>query len=261
MDLGIVSKVALVTAATRGLGRACAQVLVAEGARVAVAGRDLAALDRLVTELDNDSDSVMSVPMDLSDATQIRRAVGMVEDRWGPVEILVANAPGPPSGPVEEISIDQWRSAFDMNVLSMVELLHSVLPGMRRRNWGRIVFVTTIGVKTAQPQMVLSNATRLALLGLAKTLSLEVAECDILVNAVAPGPIATDRMDELIDQTAARGDISKEQALALWTDEVPLGRMGRPLDVASVVALLCSEACTFVTGAVIPVDGGKAHGY
>jgi 3-oxoacyl-[acyl-carrier protein] reductase len=203
----------------------------------------------------------LALPLDLSRPDAISAAMDTIVERWGPVEILVANAPGPPSGSVESIRVDQWQQALDMNLLSMVRVLHHVLPGMRARRWGRIVFITTVGVKVAQPNMVLSNATRLAVVGLAKTLALELGDAGILVNVVAPGPIQTDRMDELISQTAKRDGISLDEATKIWLAEVPFARMGQPSDVSSMVALLCSDASRYITGTVIPIDGGKSRGY
>jgi 3-oxoacyl-[acyl-carrier protein] reductase len=203
----------------------------------------------------------LALPLDLSRPDAISAALDTIVERWGPVEILVANAPGPPSGSVESIRVDQWQQALDMNLLSMVRVLHHVLPGMRARRWGRIVFITTVGVKVAQPNMVLSNATRLAVVGLAKTLALELGDAGILVNVVAPGPIQTDRMDELISQTAKRDGISLDEATKIWLAEVPFARMGQPSDVSSMVALLCSDASRYITGTVIPIDGGKSRGY
>jgi 3-oxoacyl-[acyl-carrier protein] reductase len=261
VELGLKSRVALVTAASRGLGRACALALAAEGARVAVAARDRAALEALVGEIEAHGSEGLAIPLDLTDGPAIHAATELIGERWGGIEILVVNAPGPPSGPFERISLEDWKSALDMNVLSAVRLLHEVLPGMRARRWGRVVFISTVGVKTAQPNMVLSNATRLAVAGIAKTVSLETAADNVLLNVVAPGPIETDRMVELIEATARRDGLSVDAARQRWLEDVPLGRMGRPEDVSSLVVLLCSDPCSFMTGAIVPVDGGKAHGY
>jgi 3-oxoacyl-[acyl-carrier protein] reductase len=261
VDLGLAGRVALVTGASKGLGRACALSLASEGMRVALAARDSTALEDLVCEIGAGPGQAHPLPLDLAEEGAVERAVERVEAIWGGLHVLVANAPGPAAGPVEEITLEQWRSALEMNVLAMVRLTHAVLPIMRRQGDGRIHYISTIGVRTAQQNMVLSNATRLAVMGLAKTLSLEVASDGILVNVFAPGPIETDRMTELVDQTMARTGLDRDAARAVWVDEVPLGRMGDPGDLASLVALLSSPRCSFTTGAVIPVDGGKARGY
>lgn len=263
MELELDGRVALVTAASRGLGQGCARTLLAEGARVAATARsaDADGLRELAEAAAGARGDLLPLSLDLADAAATDAAVSAVLERWGRIDVLVANAPGPPAGPVEEIDDDAWRSALDVHVVAMARLVRAVLPSMREHGGGRIIFIATTGVKAAQPGMALSNATRLALVGLAKTLSLEVAGDGVLVNVVAPGPFATDRMDELIADTAARNGGDLDAARRVWLDEVPLGRMGRPQDLAALVALLASGACSFVTGAVIPIDGGKARAY
>lgn len=261
MDLQLTGRVALVTAASRGLGRACALALASEGMRVAIAARDNEALAALAKEIDAGPGEALPIELDLSHDGSVEAAVAKVLDTWGTIHVLVANAPGPPAGSVESISVEQWQGALDMNVLAMVRLTKAVLPAMRTQRDGRIHYIATIGVRTAQEHMVLSNATRLATLGLAKTLSLEVASDNVLVNVIAPGPIATDRMTELFAATAQQENLSEEEARARWIDEVPVRRMGEPDDLATIVTLLSSPRCSFTTGAVIPIDGGKARGY
>jgi 3-oxoacyl-[acyl-carrier protein] reductase len=262
MQLGLAGKRALVTAASRGLGRASALSLGREGARVAVASRNLPALEGLAREITSAGDAVaFPLHMNIADAASVASGVAAVADRWGGVDILVANGPGPASGPFDSIDLETWRTALNETVLSMVNLAQAVIPVMRAGGGGRIVFITTVGVKVTQPGMVLSNATRLAIVGIAKTLSIELAPDNILVNALCPGPIATDRMKELIADTKARGNLSDEEAEAVWLDEVPLGRMGRPEEFGDIVAVLCSDVASFVTGAAIAVDGGKSRTY
>lgn len=261
MDLQLAGRVALITAASRGLGRACALALAAEGMRVAIASRNAGALANLAKEIDAGPGEALPIELDLTHDGSVEAAVDTVLKTWGAIHVLVANAPGPPAGRVEDITVDQWRAALDVNVVSMVRLTKAVLPTMQAQRDGRIHYIATIGVRTAQENMVLSNATRLAALGLAKTLSLEVASDNVLVNVIAPGPIATDRMDELFAATVAQEGVSEAEARARWIAEVPVGRMGEPGDLATMVALLSSPRCSFTTGAVIPVDGGKARGY
>lgn len=261
MDLGLDGKVALVTAASRGLGRACAVTLAREGACVAVAARDEAALSRLVKEIEAAGGEALAVPCDIGEPSVPEELVGRVLDRWGRLDALVVSTPGPPSMRCEDVTDQIWQDAMEMNCVVPIRLTRSALPAMRAAGGGRIVYVGTIGVRVAQRDMVLSNATRLALLGYAKTLSLEVAADNILVNMVAPGPLATERMNELVEQTAERLGITSAEATDRWLDEVPLGRMGRAEDLASLVALLVSDACSYITGAALPVDGGKAIAY
>ncbi|HVM13465.1 MAG TPA: SDR family oxidoreductase [Egibacteraceae bacterium] len=261
MELGLEGRVGLVTAASRGLGRACAVALGGEGMRVGIAARSEQALAEVAAEITSAGGEALPISLDFRQEDGAERAVAQVLDAWGRIDALVANAPGPPSGRVEDISVDAWRSALDVNVLGMVRLVQGAIPPMKRQGGGRIVFITTVGVRIAQPEMVLSNASRLAVVGLSKSLALELAEHNIIANVIAPGPIETDRMEELFEQTAERRGIDIDTAREIWVKEVPLGRMGRPEDVANLVALLCSDAASYTTGAVITVDGGKDVSY
>lgn len=261
MELGLRGKVALVTAASRGLGRACALTLAQEGARVAVVARDATALKSLAAEVEAAGSEALVLPGDIGDPAMTETLVDQVTEQWGRLDALVVSTPGPPSMRCVDVTDEAWRDAMEMNCLVPMRLTRAALPAMRRAGGGRIVYIGTIGVRTAQPDMVLSNAARLALMGYAKTLSMEVAPDNILVNMVAPGPLATERMDELAQQTADRLGISGAEAMDRWLQEVPLGRMGTAGDLASLVALLLSDACSYISGAVLPVDGGKATGY
>lgn len=203
----------------------------------------------------------MAVAMDLRDAEAIRHGVDEVAAKWGGIDILIANTPGPAAGPFMAIDRSEWQTAFDLTVLPMVDLLHSVIPIMKANGGGRILCITTVGVKTVQPGMVLSNATRLALTGIAKTLSVELAQDNILVNTLCPGPIDTDRMIHLIEKTQQQRGISRSEAEAIWLNEVPLRRMGHADDFGKLVSMLVSDVASFITGAAIPVDGGKSRAY
>lgn len=257
MELGLRGKVALVTAASRGLGRACAVALAAEGMRVAVSARDRAALEKVAAEIDE----CLVLPADLADPRAPDRLVAAVRERFGALHALVVSTPGPPSGLCVDVTDRQWRDALELNLLAPIRVTQAALPLMRAQRDGRVVYIGTIGVRTAQHGMVLSNSTRLALMGYAKTLSVELAADNVLVNMVAPGPLGTERMDELYEQTARREGISVAEAKERWLAEVPLRRIGRAEDLAAAVALLVSEPGSYTTGAVIPVDGGKAPGY
>ena len=262
MDLKIRNKRALVTAASRGLGLASARALGGEGVKVAMTGRSISTLEKEAADIAQAGKTeTMALSMDLGDITSIKSGVDAVIKKWGGLDILVANTPGPSAGPFMSIPRDEWYTAINMTIMPVVDLLHAVVPTMKAAGGGRIVCITTIGVKTIQPSMVLSNATRLAITGIVKTLSVELADQNILVNALCPGPIDTDRMIDLIDATQKERGIDRAAAEAIWLDEVPLRRMGRAEDFGKMVAILVSEAASYITGSSIPVDGGKAKGY
>lgn len=229
--------------------------------RVAVSARDASALEQLAAAADGGPGEIVAMPADLAEPGAAEQLVARVEERFGGLDALVVSTPGPPAATAADADDRQWNAALEMNLMAPVRLTRAALAPMRRRGHGRIVYIGTIGVRTAQADMVLSNSTRLALMGYAKTLSAEVAPDDILVNMVAPGPIETERMEELYAQTAERLGTSYEDARQRWLDEVPLRRAGRPEDVAAMVTLLVSPACAFVTGSVIPIDGGKSPSY
>ncbi len=262
MDLGLKGKRALVTAASRGLGLASARALATEGTRVALAGRRADHMKKVAGEIATGCGvETAAVAMDLLDPGSIARGVEDVVRRWGGLDILIANTPGPVSGDFLSIDRDTWREALDMTVMPVVDLLRAAVPAMKAGGGGRILCITTVGVKVAQPNMVLSNATRLAIVGIAKTVSVEQAAHNILVNALCPGPIDTDRMNELIDATSRQRKIGRAEAEAIWLDEVPLARMGRSEDFGKLAAVLVSDAASFVTGAALAVDGGKSNAY
>jgi 3-oxoacyl-[acyl-carrier protein] reductase len=262
MDLGLTGKRALVTAASRGLGRASALALAAEGASVAVAGRNVNAMQGLVAELRKaGARDAMAVRMDLSERASLAAAVEDVVGRLGGLDVFIGNTGGPPSGAFLEIPRTAWEEGLNETLLPMIDLCHAILPHMCAKKWGRIIFVTTVGVKVVQPNMVLSDSLRLAIVGLAKSLSIEFAHQGILVNCLCPGPFATDRMEDLVKATMERDGRGREMAEKVWLEEVPLGKFGRPKDFGAMVAMLASELSGFTTGAAIALDGGKSRAY
>lgn len=262
MDLNLRGKRALVTAASRGLGLASARALAFEGARVALAGRNIAKIEQEAGAIAGECrTATMAVAMDLGDPAAIARGVASVVDTWGGIDILVANTPGPDAGAFMSIDRKGWQAAFDMTLLPVIDLLHCVVPVMKGNGGGRVLCITTVGVKIVQPDMVLSNATRLAITGIAKTLSIELANDGILINTLCPGPIDTDRMVDLIATTQKNSRIDRTEAEAVWLNEVPLRRMGRAEDFGRLVSVLVSDVASFVTGASIVVDGGKSRAY
>jgi 3-oxoacyl-[acyl-carrier protein] reductase len=262
MDLALTGKRAIVTAASRGLGRASAIALAGEGVRVAVASRDRADHPELVDALRAaGAPDAIALEVDLSIRETLLAGIAEATERFGGIDIAVGNTGGPPSGPFESIAREQWVTALDETLLPMVDLSLAVVPGMKAAGGGRIIFITTVGVKIVQPNMVLSDSIRLAITGLAKSMSHELAGDNILVNTLCPGPVATDRMQSLIENTMAQQNVDRATAEAIWLDEVPLGQMGDPADFGALVAVLASDKAAFVTGAAIAVDGGKSRAY
>ncbi|MGE0238817.1 MAG: SDR family oxidoreductase [Parvibaculaceae bacterium] len=260
MDLGLKGKRALVTAASRGLGFATATALAAEGAKVALGARNATRLEAAAGDLARSGAEALPVEMDLASTESIARAVALLRERWGGLDILVVNTPGPEAGPFLSLDRQAWQRALDTVLMPVIDVLHAALPDMRRAG-GRVLLITTVGVKVVQPAMVLSSAIRLALTGIAKTLSVELAPDNVLVNCLCPGPIDTDRMTDLIHATSRQRNISQAEAEAIWLDEVPLRRMGRVEDFGKLAAVLVSDAASYVTGAALQVDGGKSRAY
>jgi 3-oxoacyl-[acyl-carrier protein] reductase len=245
MDLGIEGRTALVMAASRGIGKGVAGALAREGARVAISSRSEEALREAADEIGGD---VRVYPADTADLDRLRQLPGEVAAALGPIEILVANTGGPPGGGALDNSLEEWDAAFRSLVLAPRVLIKEVLPGMRERAWGRIVNVASSSIREPIGGLALSNANRMAALGLLKTLSDEVAGDGVTVNTVATGRFATDRL--------ADHQGSLEQAEAAARERVPARRLGRPEEYGDLVAFLCSERAAYLTGAVIPLDGG-----
>ena len=258
MDLGLTGKSALVTGASKGMGKACALGLAAEGARVAMCARTEAGLVAAAAEVRARTGAeVLAVTADVTRAEDVKALVARTRQAFGGVDILVANAGGPPRGSFDELSDDaQWHGAFDLSLLSVVRLVREVLPGMRQRRWGRIVTIQSGSVKQPIPELVLSNAIRPGVAGLAKSLASELGKDNILVNTVCPGRIMTDRFLE----GALRARVPTEEYLARQSLDIPLARVGTPEEFANVVVFLASERASYVTGVAVQVDGGLIRG-
>ena len=248
MELGIEGRVALVMGASRGIGRGIALALGREGARVAVASRSPEALGELVSEIGGDAAAFAA---DTGDLDRLAELPGEVDAQLGPVEILVTNTGGPPPGGALDADGSDWRAAYEHLVLAPRVLIEAALPRMRERGWGRIVNVGSSSTIEPIPHLALSNVHRLAAVGFFKTLSREVAGDGITVNTVATGKIDTDRLATLSG--------SREAAVEAARRDVPAGRLGTPEEYGDLVAFLCSERAGYLTGAVIPFDGGLAR--
>jgi len=248
MNLGLGGRVALVMGASRGLGRAIAAALAQEGAQVAIASRSREKLDEAAAEI---GDAAMPFVADTADSDRLAALPGEVAKTLGPVEILVANTGGPPLGGALDHELDEWENAYRSLVLAPRVLAGAVLPSMRERGWGRIVNVGSSTTREPIPALNLSNSHRMATVGFLKTLSQEVAAGGITVNTVATGRFGTERLADANGSLEAAEEAAKH--------EVPAARLGRPEEYGDLVAFLCSERAAYITGTVIPIDGGVLH--
>ena len=252
MDLGLGNRRALVTGASRGLGREIAKALAAEGAAVLAVARNAERLQELTSSYSEPRGSISTRVCDLADAA----AIASLAEEAGGVDVLVLNTGGPPPGAVTEVSDDTWLAQFSLMFLSAVRLTRIALPGMRARGFGRIIAVVSSGVIQPIPQLGISNALRSAVVSWAKTLAGEVAVDGITVNCVAPGRIATDRVAELDAGRARREGLAVAEVQRQSRAGIPVGRYGDPAEFAAAVAFLASVRAAYITGGVIRVDGG-----
>jgi 3-oxoacyl-[acyl-carrier protein] reductase len=245
MDLGIEGRVALVMGASKGIGRGIAAALAREGARVAMASRSRDLVEAAAGEIDGET---VAFEADTADLARMRSLPDAVAAAFGPIEILVTNTGGPPVGAGLDHGVAEWRAAYDSLVLAPRTLIEATLPGMRERRWGRIVNVGSSSIREPIPGLALSNAHRPGLTGFLKTLASEVATDGVTVNDIATGRFATDRL------AANWGSWEEMQRGAV--EGIPAGRRGTPEEFGDLVAFLCSERAAYLTGAVIPLDGG-----
>ena len=258
MDLGLKGKVALVAASSRGLGRAVAEELAAEGASLVLCARDAQALAKTKDAIERNSGGaqVLTVPADVAVASDVKSVVDSGVERFGQIDILVTNAGGPPAGKFENITSEQWEQAVHLTLYSAIELARHVLPGMKERGWGRILNITSIAVKQPVENLILSNSLRAGVTGFARTLANEVAPAGITVNNIMPGYTRTERVEELAVMMAEKQGISSAEFKSRWEQEIPMKRLGEPREFAALAAFLVSERASYITGTSIQVDGG-----
>jgi 3-oxoacyl-[acyl-carrier protein] reductase len=249
MDLGLQGKVALVPAASSGLGRAIAEALRAEGARLALCARG---------EIDmTPGENLLTLQADVSRADDIQRFVEAALARFGGIDILVANAGGPPLGTFEQFDDAAWQAAFELTLLSAIRLVRGVLPAMRQRGGGSIVLLTSSSVKEPIEGLTLSNVIRASVAALSKSLSNELATDNIRVNQIIPGTIATGRVERSEQTRAAQRGVDTATVRAQATSTIPMGRYGEPREFADGVVFMLSEAASYITGATLQIDGGR----
>jgi 3-oxoacyl-[acyl-carrier protein] reductase len=261
MDLGLKGRVAIVAAASKGLGRAVALELASEGAEVAICARSAPNLRAAVAAIGATTGrTVYGEDFDVTDRARVAQFVEAVERKFGRVDICVTNAGGPPAKTFLDISVDDWHSAVELNLMSTVHFARQVLPLMRENKWGRLVTITSMAVKQPVDGLLLSNSVRAAVTGLARTLANEFGPDGITVNNVCPGYTLTERLDELVNFRAKVGGLSREKVIEDLAATVPLHRLGKPEEFAAMVAFLCSERAGYITGTSITVDGGLVRG-
>ena len=261
MDLGLKQRVAIVAASSQGLGKAVAFALAQEGANLALCARSFKTLQAAAEEIHSKTGAeVLARPLDVTDHIQVRRFVAETHERFGRVDICVANAGGPPSKSFAETTDEDWHDATELNLMSAVYFARETLPLMQTRRWGRFLTITSMTVKQPIDGLILSNSVRSAVTGLVKSLASEYGPYNILVNNVCPGYTATGRLLELEQKIAERAGIDPKEVEARWASQSPLGRIAEPEEFANLVAFLASERASYITGASIAVDGGAIKG-
>ena len=260
MDLGLKGQVALVAASSKGLGRATALQLAAEGARVVICARGATALASTRDEILARGAEVLAVPADLAAPGAAKSLVDAALDRFGQLDILIANAGGPPPGGFLSLDETAWEAAIQLTLMSTVRLCYAAVPALQRSTQGSILAFTSVSVKQPLPDLVLSNSLRLGVTGLVKSLSDELAPSGIRVNAICPGWTRTDRVEQLLRDRAGRNGTTVEEEAAAVATSVPLGRVATPDEFARAAVFLASPAASYITGVSLLVDGGMYRG-
>jgi 3-oxoacyl-[acyl-carrier protein] reductase len=261
MDLGLKNKVALVAGGSMGLGKAVAMMLSQEGAKVAIGALDDAHLPEAAKEIRRTTGGeILAIPADVSNIGEAKQFVQKALAHFGTVDILINNAGGPPSTTFLEIDDKLWEYGFRLNLMSTIVMTREAVPVMKAKKWGRIINMTSIAVKQPIDGLILSNTVRSGVIGLAKSLSNELAPFNITVNSVCPGYTLTDRVRNLAKAAAEKEKTSPEAIIKRWESSIPMGRLGTPEEFASLVTYLASEHSGYITGAAIQIDGGWYKG-
>ena len=261
MDLGIKDRVALVTGGSMGLGKAVARELARERARVVIAARNEQRLRAAAEELRRETGGqVCGIRADMTRPDEIAALVQETVDRWGAVDIALANAGGPPGTRFETTGADDFHRALELNLMSTIRLAQEVVPRMKERRWGRFIALTSVSVKQPLPGLILSNTARTGVVGFVKTLATELAPHGVTANVVAPGYMRTGRVEELAEERARHEDRDPDEILSEIAGRIPMGRMGDPEELAALVAFLASDRAAYITGTTIQVDGGFVQG-
>lgn len=261
METGLRNRVAVVAASSKGIGRAAAFGLAAEGVHLALCARSADTLEESATEIRcGYGVDVFAEPFDVSDDARVRQFVEAAHRRFGRIDICVTNAGGPPSNRFAETTMEEWDRAYALNLRSIVSFAHAVLPHMQQHRWGRLITITSVAVKQPVLDLVLSNAIRSGVLGLVRSLATQYGPDNITVNNVGPGFTATERVKELAGAYALTSGRKAAEYEAEVTKDIPLKRMATPEEVADAIVWLASDRASYVTGQTILVDGGVYRG-
>ena len=261
MDLHLTGRVAAIAAASKGLGKAVAHELAAEGARIAICGRDPTRIRAAAADIQATTGAeVLPVIVDLTTRAGCEHFIAETIHHFGQLDILVANAGGPPSGPVETLSDEQWQQALELSLLSTTRLVYAALPYLRTSDQGRVIAITSMSAKQPLDNLALSNAARAGVLGFIKSLANELGHTGITFNSVLPGWTRTERVEELLASLSQTRGVSREEAAAAITASIPARRMGQPEEFAAAVVFLASGRASFMNGVALVIDGGRSQG-
>lgn len=260
MELGLKGRAAAVAGASKGLGLAVAKALGMEGARVAVCSREAHSIEQAAEELRSEGIEAFAFASDVSQPAEASGFVMQAMDKLGGLDILVTNAGGPPALAFEAIDDETWQQGFRLNLMSTIAMIRAALPAMKARHWGRIINMTSIAVKQPIDGLIISNTIRSGVIGLAKSLSRELAPYHITVNNLLPGYFLTSRVEELAAKIAKQKNISPDDVILSWKEDIPLKRLGAPSEFGALAAFLASDQAAYITGTSIPIDGGYYRG-
>src|SRR5579863_3337787 len=261
MDLGLKDRVAIVAASSQGLGKAVALGLAREGAKLALCARTESTLNATAEEIRAATGAdVLAKALDVTSCDAVRGFVAAAVERFGRVDICVTNAGGPPAKPFAATTVEDWQAGVNLNLMSTLYFAREVLPLMQKRQWGRLIAITSVAVKQPVEGLILSNAVRSAVSGLVKSLANEYARHNVTVNNVCPGYTLTTRLDSLSARLAQAQGVDARVVRERWTSQIPAGRLGTPEEFANVVVFLASERASYINGVSIAVDGGFVKG-